>query len=156
MKKVQITINKKKIKAGANQTILEAAKENGIEIPSLCYHSDLKIKSNCRICLVEIKGRKGLHPSCSTKIKNRMEIITESPKISRARKINLELVFSQHREECDNCIWNFDCQLLALAKKYKVRIDRFIDRKKNYPIYKFGPSIEFDSSKWRQENKIIF
>jgi iron-only hydrogenase group A len=147
MKKVQITINKKKIKAGANQTILEAAKENGIEIPSLCYHSDLKIKSNCRICLVEIKGRKGLHPSCSTKIKNRMEIITESPKISRARKINLELVFAQHREECDNCIWNFDCQLLALAKKYKVRIDRFIDRKKNYPIYKFGPSIEFDSSK---------
>ena len=147
MKKVQIIINKKKIRAGESQTILEAAEESGIGIPSLCYHSDLKIKSNCRICLIEIKGRKGLYPSCSTKIESEMEIITESPKISRARKINLELVFAQHREECDDCIWNFDCQLLALAKKYKVKIDRFIDRKKNFPIYKFGPSIEFDSSK---------
>ena len=150
MKKVQqikITINKKKIKAGENQTILEAAKENGIEIPSLCYHSDLKIKSNCRVCLVEIKGREGLYPSCSKKIENGMEIITESPKINRVRKINLELVFAQHREECDDCIWSFDCQLLALAKKYKVKTDRFIDRKKNFPVYKFGPSVEFDSSK---------
>jgi NADP-reducing hydrogenase subunit HndD len=147
MKKIQVKINNKKINTSAGQTVLEAAKENGINIPALCFHSDLEIKSNCRLCLVEIKGQKELQPSCSTEIKEGMEIITESPKIERARKINLELVFAQHCEECDDCVLKYNCQLLDLAKKYKIKITRFSDRKKNYPVYRFGPALEFDSSK---------
>ena len=146
-KKIKITINNKKIEALEGQTILETAIDQGIEIPALCFHSDLKITSNCRMCLVEIKGKKGLHTSCSTKIEPAMEIITESPKIERARRINLELIFAQHREECSDCIWSFNCQLLKLAKKYKVEITRFIDRKTDYPVYQFGPALIFDSSK---------
>ena len=144
---MQVKINNKKIQAQKGQTILEVAKKNGIEIPALCYHSDLKAKANCRMCLVEIKGKRGLHTACSTKIELGMEIITESPKISRARKINLELIFTQHCEECHDCIYNFDCELLKLAKKYKVKINKFIDRKKDFPVYKFGPALIFDSSK---------
>jgi len=145
--KMKIIINNKKIEAKKGQTILEVAKENNIDIPALCFHSDLDIKSNCRLCVVEIKGRDGLHTACSTKIEPEMEIATESEKIIKARKINLELIFAQHCEECNDCIWNFNCQLLKLAKKYNVEITRFTDRKKGYPVHQFGPSLIFDSSK---------
>ncbi len=144
---INLKINGKRIQAKENQTILEAAQDNGIEIPALCYHSDLDIKANCRICLVEIKGRKDLLPSCSTKAEEGMEILIDSPRAKRARKINLELAFSQHCEECQDCIWDFDCRLLKLAKKYNLKIARFPDRKKNFPVYQFGPSLIFDSSK---------
>ena len=146
-KKFYITIDKKRVEASESQTVLEVAEKNRIEIPSLCAHSDLKIKASCRLCLVEIIGKKGLHTSCSTKVSPGMKIITNSPKIQRARKINLELLFAQHYEECDDCIWSFNCQLLKLAKKYKVDITRFQDRKTNFPVYQFGPSLIFDSSK---------
>ncbi len=146
-KEFQIIIDNKKIKCLKGRTILDVAKENGIKIPSLCFHSDLKIKANCRICAVEIKGRKKLHAACSTKIEPGMEIFTVSPKIRKARKINLELIFAQHREECDDCVWGFNCQLLGLAKEYNAKISRFPDRKTNFPVYKFGSSLIFDSSK---------
>ena len=147
-KKITIFINNKKIECLPGQTVLEVAQKNKIEIPALCSHPDLKIKASCRLCLIKIKGEKGLHTACSTKIeKERIEIITESPEITKARKINLELIFAQHREECNDCVWNFNCQLLKLAEKYKVTITRFLDRKKDYPVYQFGPSLIFDSSK---------
>ena len=144
---VKIVINGKKIKARDGQTILEVAQENKINIPALCYHSDLEAGASCRICVVEIKGKKGLHTACSTKVEPKMEIITDSLKVKRARKINLELIFAQHCEECNDCIWNFNCQLLELAKEYNVKITRFPDRKTDYPTYQFGPAVVFDSTK---------
>jgi NADH-quinone oxidoreductase subunit G/NADP-reducing hydrogenase subunit HndD len=146
-KEIEIIINKKKINCLEGQTILEVAQQNDIDIPALCFHSDLDIKANCRMCLVEIKGKKGLFTSCSTKVEPAIEVITDSPKIRKARKINLELIFAQHSEECDDCIWNFNCQLLKLAEEYKVKITRFADRKTDYPVYQFGPALIFDSSK---------
>jgi len=147
MKTIQITIDGKKIKTQAGKTILAVAKENGIDIPFLCAHMDLKKSSSCRVCVVEIKGEKELKTACSTKIKPGMDILTETPKLKKARKINLELVFAQHCEECDDCVWNFNCQLLKLAKRYNVKITRFKDRKTGYPNYDFGPSIHYQSSK---------
>jgi len=146
-KKIQIIIDNKKIDCIEGQTILEVAMENKIDIPGLCFHSDLDIKSNCRLCMVEIKDRKGLHASCSTKIEPEMEIITDSPKIKRAREINLELVFAQHPKEDKNYTPGLNYHLLELAKKYNIRTDRFSNRKAECPIYKFGPSVVFDSSK---------
>ncbi len=144
---MKIIINKKKVTALPTETILAVAKKNGIEIPALCFHSDLKIKASCRLCLVEIKGRPGLHTACSTKVEPGMEVITESIKINKARRINLELIFAQHQEECNDCVMNFNCQLLELARKHKININRFDDRKKGLPVYEFGPSLLFDSSK---------
>ncbi len=144
---MKIILNKKKVVALPGETILAVAKKNGVEIPALCFHSDLKIKASCRLCLVEIKGRPGLHTACSTKVEPGMEIITESARINKARRINLELLFAQHQEECDDCVMNFDCQLLELARKYKININRFDDRKKGLPVYEFGPALIFDSSK---------
>ncbi|MCD6550473.1 iron hydrogenase small subunit [bacterium] len=146
-KSFYIFINGKKIKAKKGETILEVARKNNIEIPTLCYHPDLKEKASCRICVVEIKGKNRLVTSCSTEVQEGMEILTNSRRVKKARKINLELLFSQHKEECYDCVWQNNCQLLELAKKYKVTINRFKDRKTNYPVYQFGPAIIFDSSK---------
>jgi NADH-quinone oxidoreductase subunit G/NADP-reducing hydrogenase subunit HndD len=144
---MNLIIDGKKLKAKKGQTILEVAKENKIEIPTFCYHSDLEIRANCRLCLVEIKGRGRLYPACATETEEGMEIVTDSPEIKRARKINLELLFSQHCEKCPDCLWSFDCQLLKIAEEYKVKITRFPDRKTSYPVYQFGDCLIFDSSK---------
>jgi len=142
---VKIKIDDKRIKAKKGETILEAAKRSNIYIPALCSNSDLKEKASCRICVVEINGC--LFPACSTKVKKGMEIKTNTEKVRRQRKTNLELLFAQHREECKDCIYDFNCQLLKLAKEYKIDKRRFKNRKKNFPAYKFTPALVFDSSK---------
>lgn len=142
-----ITIDKKKISCEDGKSVLEVARDNKIDVPALCYHPDLKIKGNCRMCLIEIKGRPGLHTSCSIKAETGMQISTATPTINKARKINLELLFGQHRVECADCLLEHKCELLRLAKIYKVNINRFKNRKAKLKTYKFGPSIEFDSSK---------
>jgi len=145
-KNLKFLIDQKEIEAAEGKTVLQAAAENGIKIPALCYHPDLKIKSNCRLCLVEIKGEKGLVPACRAIIKEGMEVKTRSEKIDRTRKVNLELLFAQHIEECDDCNLAKDCLLLGLAREYKANIQRFLDRKKNRKVYQFGP-IVFDQTK---------
>lgn len=143
---VSIKINGKEYQAKKGQTILKILRENDIYVPALCYHPDLCVKANCRLCVVEIKGD-GLYTSCSRKVKDGMEIITESPEILRTIKINLELIFAQHREECNDCIYRYNCDLLKMAKKYGVNISRFKDRKTNSPIHKFGNVLIMDPNK---------
>ncbi len=144
---IEINIDGKKVKGRKGQTVLEVARKNGIDIASLCFRPDLKPKASCRLCLVEIKGWKGMQTSCNTEIEEGMEIKTDSPKIRKGRRINLELLFSQHREECNDCVWDHNCYLLQIAKKYNIKINKYYDRKSQYPVYNFGPSLIFDSSK---------
>lgn len=142
-----ILINGKEYAANEEQTVLEVCLANGLEIPALCYHPDLDIKTNCRLCLVEVKGTERPQTACSTKVSEGMEIITNSPNLRRLRKINLELLFSAHIEKCTKCIWDQNCALQKLAKEYGVFVSRFPDRKKERPITKLGPAIEFDATK---------
>ena len=147
MKNIKLKINNKVVVGEKGENILQVARRNNIRIPAACYHSDLKPKSSCRLCLVSIKGRKGLHTSCSTEIEEGMEVATESPEIKKIRKTNLELLFAQHIEQCHGCVRKYHCRLLALAKECGIEISKFKDRKKYFPKYQFGPSIIFDSSK---------
>jgi iron-only hydrogenase group A len=146
MKEITLKINGKQLKAVEGETILKVAKNNNIKIPALCYHPDLNIKANCRLCLVDINGINGLQTACSINVKQGMEINTDSTDIRKARKMNLELIFAQHREECSDCVWNYNCHLLELAKEYEVDIERFNDRKSKSSIEISGP-IEFDFTK---------
>lgn len=146
-KKISIEINGKKYSASLGQSILDVARENNIHITTLCHHPDVKIQGSCRLCLVEIAGRKGLHTSCTTKVTDGMKVVTESKKISKARQTNLELIFSEHGEECSDCIYFQNCSIREYAKDYDVQITKYPDRKKGYPVHKFGPSLEFDTSK---------
>lgn len=146
-KNISIYINRKKYQAKVGQTILDVARKNGINITTLCYHPDVKVQGSCRLCLVEIAGRKGLHTSCSTFVEDGMKIVTDSSDISRAKQTNLELIFSEHCEECKDCIYSQDCNIKKYAKDYKVQITKYPDRKKGYPIHQFGPALQFDTSK---------
>lgn len=141
-----LKINNKIIKAESGLTILEIARQNGITIPSLCYHPDLKIKANCRVCVVEITGRPTLSTACSTIAQEGMEIYTDSPRVKKARNLNLELLFAEHIEKCGNCSLRYNCELLNLARRYKLKIARFKDRKGRRATYRFAQAVEIDGT----------
>ncbi|MFH1233463.1 MAG: [Fe-Fe] hydrogenase large subunit C-terminal domain-containing protein [Patescibacteria group bacterium] len=146
MRKIKIKIDNQKIVCSLGQTIMQVAKNNGIDIPSLCNHPDFPTKANCRICLIEINGQAKLAPSCHVKAEDGMEIKTDTERVKKARDLNIELIFAEHIEKCPTCVWRVNCQLLNLAEKYKIEITRFKDRKKGRKIYKFANAIEIDGS----------
>lgn len=145
-RQITITLNGKKITASPNQTILEMAEKHGIEIPTLCHHPDLKVQATCRICVVETAPGV-LETACSTQIRPGMKIKTDSPLVNQARRINLELISSEHCEKCGTCIWSFNCHLLKLMKKEKAKINCFFDRKTNRKEYNLNNILNYDARK---------
>lgn len=142
-----IKINGKPYRAKECQTVLEVALKNKIFITRLCYHPDTVVQGSCRLCLVEIKGKKGLFTACNTQVEPEMDILTDSKNISRAKQTNLELIFTEHCEECADCIYKYNCSIKEFAKENKVKINKFPDRKKDHPVHQFGPALIFDSKK---------
>lgn len=141
-----LEINDKIATAEPGRTILEVAQENGFLIPTLCHHPDLKVKANCRVCAVEIKGQPGLAAACSTLVREGMEIYTNSPRVRKARRLNVELLFAEHLEKCPDCSSRYDCRLLELARHDRINISRFRDRKGRRPIYHFANAVEIDGT----------
>ena len=142
---INFKLNGKKVSCLPEDTILVAAKKAGVKIPALCCHPDLKVKANCRVCAVEIKGGSRLIPSCATKVSAGMEIFTDSPKALLSRKENLKLLFAEHAEHCADCPRLFDCELLRLAKEYKIVANTFPERKTRRKIEMFGGgALEFN------------
>ncbi|NQU51746.1 MAG: iron hydrogenase small subunit [Bacteroidetes bacterium] len=139
---VSVTVEK-------GMTILEAARKIGIDIPTLCYHEDLCIAGNCRVCVVEEKGKKTLTASCATPAYEGMEILTYSAKVQTARKHIVELLLSDHAEECTKCFKNGNCELQNLASKYAVGESLFLDlwEGKEYKVDDSSSAIQFDPSK---------
>ena len=103
-----------------DQSILEVARENGIEIPTLCYMEGLSEYGACRLCLVEIKGTPKLHAACITLVQPNMEITVNSPRLAAYRKLILELLFSERNHICSVCVTNGHCDLQSLAEKLGV------------------------------------
>ncbi len=145
-KKLAIKIDGRKFLVLEGQTILDVAKANKIFIPELCFHPDLEVKANCRVCVVEVLGQKRLMTACSTKVQAGMEILTNSPKVQSARDLNLELLFAEHEEKCATCTLRYQCALLDLAKRYRIKVSRFKDRKGQRVTHKFANSVEIDGS----------
>ncbi|MFA7141679.1 MAG: [Fe-Fe] hydrogenase large subunit C-terminal domain-containing protein [Candidatus Paceibacterota bacterium] len=141
----EIEIDGKKILVDPKKTILEIAIENDIKIPYLCYDPDIPPKESCRLCVVDIKGE--LFPACATYPKEGMVIKTETEEILKVRKTNLKLLFSQHIEKCNTCIWNNKCKMLNYAREWGVAINEWEDRKIGHKEYNFKNTIIYDSSK---------
>lgn len=120
MDKVNIKINGVPYSVAAGSTILQAAREAGIDIPTLCYLKDINEIGACRICVVEVKGARTLVTACVYPVNEGMEITTNSPKVLAARKSNLELVLSTHDRKCLSCVRSGDCELQRLCKEYGV------------------------------------
>lgn len=118
MAEVRITINGQQITAQTGQTILQAARLAGIDIPVLCEHPALAAWGACRVCLVEIKYQRVLQPACTFPVSDGLEILTESDKVVSARKFVLELLFSERNHFCMYCQMSGDCELQDLAYRY--------------------------------------
>jgi len=124
-KTVNITINGKEITAKEGMTILQAARENGIYIPTLCYLEGVNQYGGCRICMVEVEGAKTLMASCMVKVRDGMVVNTNSTRARRARKLNLELILSAHPKDCLSCTRSDSCELQELTRTLGVTEPRF-------------------------------
>ncbi|MFA7078486.1 MAG: NADH-dependent [FeFe] hydrogenase, group A6 [Syntrophomonas sp.] len=122
---LNVTIDGIKVSVPDGSTILQAAKEVGISIPTLCYHPDQAVKANCRVCVCEVEGNRLLQAACSQPVMEGMVIKTRSPKVIEARKTILELILSHHPQDCLNCIRNENCELQSLAAEYFIRDNPF-------------------------------
>lgn len=122
---LNLRINNIDIKAQEGMTILEAAKENGINIPTLCHYPDLRVNSDCRVCSVEVTGSKNLLTACSTPVKDGMEVKTNTPKVHTAKKTITELLLANHDTNCTTCSRNLNCELQNLANTLGIDENRF-------------------------------
>ena len=144
---VNIKINNKEYAVPANATVLEAARYAGIDIPTLCYLKDINEIGACRLCLVEVKGARGMVTACVYPVNEGMEVFTNTPKIRQARKTNLELVLSAHKKKCLTCIRSTTCELQNLCNEYGVDEDHFQGNNNSYPIDDTTPYIVRDNEK---------
>ena len=117
---VNIKINGFDYQVPAGSTILEAAHQVGIEIPTLCYLKEINAIGACRICVVEVKGARSLVAACVFPVNEGMEIFTNTPKVIEARKTTLELILSTHKKECLSCVRSGNCELQKLCKDYGI------------------------------------
>lgn len=147
--KISITINGQKVDVKHGTSILDAATQAGVIIPTLCYHKDLCIAGNCRVCVVELAGQKRLATACATPCESGMEVMTNTLKVRNSRKHIIELLLTEHNADCTSCYKNGNCELQTLASEYKIMNQDFIHLVpfKNYTVDKFSPSIIKDDSK---------
>ena len=122
---VNLTIDGIKVSVPEGSTILQAAKEVGIKIPTLCHHPDQAVKANCRVCVCEVEGNRLLAAACAQPVMEGMVVKTRTPKVIEARKTILELILSHHPQDCLNCIRNGNCELQDLANEYFIRDNPF-------------------------------
>ena len=148
-KKVSITINGFPVDIKAGKTILEAAESQGIKIPTLCFHKDLCVAGNCRVCVVEVVGQTRLSAACATPCEEGMEILTNSLKVRNSRKQIIELLLSEHNADCTKCYKNGNCELQTLSSEYKIMTQDFLELVplKRLTIDMYSPSIIKDDSK---------
>ena len=136
---VKINIDERDIDAQAGSTVLQAALDAGIYIPHLCYHPDLEPIGACRLCIIEIDGMEGLPTSCSTPVSDGMIIRTKSEKITRRRRLAMELLLAGHPQDCDTCNKYLNCELQAL-KQYIIEDELSVRiRTKLLPITRSNP-----------------
>ncbi|OGK00955.1 MAG: NADH dehydrogenase, partial [Candidatus Raymondbacteria bacterium RIFOXYD12_FULL_49_13] len=133
---MKVTINGKEYEARQGQTVLQAARDNGVYIPSLCYHPKTGPAGKCRVCIVEIEGARGLQTSCTVPVKEGMIINTESENVRKAQRLVVDLLLSSGRHDCLACEQNGACELQDAA--YRLGIER--------PTFTLAPKEQTDNS----------
>lgn len=155
-KMINIKINHRDMIVPEGITILEAAQEAGVRIPTLCHLDlhDMKMvnkTASCRVCLVELvdakNNRNKLVPSCVTKVREGMDVLTNTPRATTARRMSVELLLSNHPNECFTCPKNLECELQALAAELGIRKIRWEGERINYPKDLSSDAIVKDANK---------
>ncbi len=125
MSAITLTINNELFGAVTGQTILEVAREHGIEIPTLCHLDGLEAHGGCRLCLVELQGSSRPQPACTTRVSEGMVITTDTDRLTEYRKMLVELLLAERNHTCSICVQNSNCELQSLAARLGVDHVRF-------------------------------
>jgi len=142
-----LTIDNRKIQVADGTNLLEAARQAGVKIPSLCYLRNVQAIGSCRVCMVEVKGAKTLMPSCVTMASEGMEVQTNSPRARDARRTMVELILSDHEGDCQTCDRNADCELQAIASDLGIRQVSFTGTKSKRMTDASTPALVRDTAK---------
>ena len=145
--KVKIKINGKTLEVDENITILEAAKNCQIKIPTLCHHPDLPPSASCGLCIVKIEGMKKPVRACATKVEEGMSIITHDAELYKIRRTVLELILSNHPNDCLTCQRNGNCELQRLAAEFGIREIPFEKKLRDIPIDESTQSLKLEPQK---------
>ncbi|MBN2050934.1 MAG: iron hydrogenase small subunit [Spirochaetales bacterium] len=138
---VNVTINGRPIQVKKGSMILDAARQAGVHIPTLCHIKELFPSGACRMCVVEIEGRNGLLPSCAYPVEEGMKILTRSPRVLNARKTIVELLLPSHHVDCLTCSRNTHCELQDLAKQYNIQSVPYEGKRRHHYTDFSSPSI---------------
>lgn len=144
---ISITLNGRNIKVSENENLVEIAKAHGVHIPTFCYDKQLKVFSGCRICVVEVKGRKNLVAACSTTPTEGMVVETHSEKVMKVRKDILSLLIANHPKDCLTCPKTGDCKLQEYCFEYGVKNSPYVGDSKCYAIDDSNPAFIRDMNK---------
>lgn len=144
---VNLKINGRDVSVPEGYTVLQAAREAGIDIPTLCFLKDVSHTGSCRMCVVEIKGAKALQAACVYPVAEGIEVLTHSARVKRARKATLELILSNHDRKCLTCVRNQNCELQALSDELGIGEIAYEGVRNEYEIDELSPSIVRDNNK---------
>ncbi len=147
MNTVKIKVNFKEYEVEANQTVLQAIRKIGIQVPSLCFLKDINQSGACRVCVIEIKGLRSLVTSCNYPVSEGMEIQTHSKRVISSRRKTVELILSNHSKDCLSCIRNQNCELQTLAQDLNVRHTYIKGALAKQTFDEVSPGIVRDTSK---------
>ncbi len=144
---VNLTIDNQKVTVPKGTTILEAAKTAGIDIPTLCFLKEINEVGDCRMCIVEVEGRRGFATSCIQTVEEGMVVHTHTQNVLEARHVILDLIISNHAKDCLTCTRSGNCELQALATKFNVLNIEFEGERTEHTIDDLSPSIVRDFNK---------
>lgn len=147
---ITLTIDGRKVEARGGATVLEAALDAGIYVPSLCYEPKLKPYGACRLCVVEIEGMPGLVTSCTAPATGGMVVRTDTQWVNESRRITMELIMANHHGDCLTCHKNQDCELLRITRYLGVEQEHFDRLRKSthlLPIDRSHPAFDLDPNK---------
>ncbi|MEN8157537.1 MAG: [Fe-Fe] hydrogenase large subunit C-terminal domain-containing protein [Bacteroidota bacterium] len=144
---IRLEVNGRYIEAEKGETILTALNRNGMYVPTICSMKDLSPSGACRMCVVEVEGHENLVPACSFPVEESLEIRTHSPRVLKARKTNVELLLSNHPDDCLYCERSGSCELQTFSEDMNIRERRIPGKRSPHATDRSSPAIVMDPSK---------
>lgn len=144
-KQITFTLDGRQVTTAAGTLVINAAKTQGIEVPSFCYYPGLALQAACRMCLVEVEKMPKLQTACTLVATEGMIVRTDTPQIHKARKDMIEFLLSNHPLDCPVCDKGGECELQDMTFRYGLDHTRFIEEKLHYPEEKWSPIVYYDA-----------
>jgi NADH-quinone oxidoreductase subunit G len=144
-KQITFTLNDRKVTTPAGTLVIEAAKRQGIEVPSFCYYPGLALQAACRMCLVEVEKAPKLQTACTLIAVEGMVVKTDTAQVHKARKDMIEFLLSNHPLDCPVCDKGGECELQDMTFRYGLDHSRFTEEKLHYPEEQWSPLVYYDA-----------